>query len=229
MQASRIGYMPCNPAVGGLAKGHLVKELDALGGEIGRVTDQAGIQFRMLNRGKGPAVWSPRAQVDKVLYSETMRNTVKNQVNLAVVEGEVACIKIERERFREITFTDGTTLTAPACVLTTGTFLRGLMHVGDTKILGGREGGLNDDTLKAIIDGTAVSDQRIAVIVDAAGRLVETKGALSDDERADFHNRGLNDGDLIEIIGEIAHCTLTNYMNRLAQTDLDGFLATVKV
>lgn len=140
MQASRIGYMPCNPAVGGLAKGHLVKEIDALGGEMGRATDQAGIQFRMLNRSKGPAVWSPRAQVDKVLYSKTMRNTVENQVNLVVVEGEVACINIEREQFRGITFTDGTTLTAPACVLTTGTFLRGLMHVGDTKIQGGREG-----------------------------------------------------------------------------------------
>jgi len=140
MQASRIGYMPCNPAVGGLAKGHLVKELDALGGEIGRATDRAGIQFRMLNRGKGPAVWSPRAQVDKDLYSQLMRHTVENQENLSVVEAEVADIRIDGGQLRGITLTDGAQLTARACVLTTGTFLRGLMHVGDTKTRGGREG-----------------------------------------------------------------------------------------
>jgi tRNA uridine 5-carboxymethylaminomethyl modification enzyme len=99
LQKHRIGYMPCNPAVGGLAKGHLVKELDALGGEIGRATDRAGIQFRMLNRSKGPAVWSPRAQVDKYLYGRIMRDTVENQENLSIIEAEVAQIRIDRERF----------------------------------------------------------------------------------------------------------------------------------
>ena len=79
LRRDRIGHMPCNPAVGGLAKGHLVKELDALGGEIGRATDRAGIQFRMLNRAKGPAVWSPRAQVDKIIYSRIMRETLEAQ------------------------------------------------------------------------------------------------------------------------------------------------------
>jgi tRNA uridine 5-carboxymethylaminomethyl modification enzyme len=140
LQRRRIGYMPCNPAVGGLAKGHLVKELDALGGEIGRATDEAGIQFRMLNRAKGPAVWSPRAQVDKYRYSQIMRHTVEKQANLYVVEGEVAAVTVQHNCFQGVSMRDGSRLRAPACVLTTGTFLRGLMHIGGTKVRGGREG-----------------------------------------------------------------------------------------
>jgi tRNA uridine 5-carboxymethylaminomethyl modification enzyme len=140
LQASRVGYMPCNPAVGGLAKGHLVKELDALGGEIGRATDRSGIQFRMLNRAKGPAVWSPRAQVDKVHYSQTMRHTVENQKNLDIIEAEVAGITVERNCFQGVKLSNGSRLSGTACVLTTGTFLKGLMHIGERKVGGGREG-----------------------------------------------------------------------------------------
>lgn len=140
LQEHRIGHMPCNPAVGGLGKGHLVKELDALGGEIGWATDRTGIQFRMLNRGKGPAVWSPRAQVDKVEYSRLMRYVVKIQENLDVLEAEVADILVERNCFQGVTLGDGSRVRGRACVLTTGTFLRGLMHIGDRKLAGGREG-----------------------------------------------------------------------------------------
>ena len=147
LQTHRIGYMPCNPAVGGLAKGHLVKELDALGGEIGRAADRAGIQFRMLNSAKGPAVWSPRVQVDKFHYSAIMRETVEAQPHLAIVEAEVAGLWIEHDVFKGITLSDGTRLAAPTCVLTTGTFLRGLMHVGERKIEGGREGEPRASTL----------------------------------------------------------------------------------
>jgi tRNA uridine 5-carboxymethylaminomethyl modification enzyme len=136
----RIGHMPCNPAVGGLAKGHLVKEVDALGGEIGRATDRAGIQFRMLNRGKGPAVWSPRAQVDKLLYSRIMREIAESQANLDVVETEVERVLIEQYGFRGVVLCGGHVVTATACVLTTGTFLRGLMHTGPLQTQGGREG-----------------------------------------------------------------------------------------
>jgi tRNA uridine 5-carboxymethylaminomethyl modification enzyme len=149
LQAHRIGYMPCNPAVGGLAKGHLVKEVDALGGEIGRATDRAGIQFRMLNRAKGPAVWSPRAQVDKNLYSQIMRETVENQENLTLVTAEVKVVLIRGGRFVGLELADGKTITATACVLTTGTFLRGLMHVGGDKRRGGREGEPETTTLSA--------------------------------------------------------------------------------
>jgi tRNA uridine 5-carboxymethylaminomethyl modification enzyme len=147
LRKERIGHMPCNPAVGGLAKGHLVKELDALGGEMGRVTDIAGIQFRMLNRSKGPAVWSPRAQVDKVHYARIMQQTVEGQPNLCIVVDEVAHLRIERDRFRGVELRSGGRLHADNCVLTTGTFLRGLMHTGEHKRHGGREGEPEASTL----------------------------------------------------------------------------------
>ncbi len=147
LRRERIGHMPCNPAVGGLAKGHLVRELDALGGEMGQATDVAGIQFRMLNRSKGPAVWSPRAQVDKVHYARIMQRTVESQRNLTVVVAEVRGLLIDRNRFQGLELHGGTRLEAPACVLTTGTFLRGLMHTGERKLHGGREGEPEASTL----------------------------------------------------------------------------------
>jgi tRNA uridine 5-carboxymethylaminomethyl modification enzyme len=140
LRKDRIGHMPCNPAVGGLAKGHLVKEIDALGGEIGRAIDRAGIQFRILNRTKGPAVWSPRAQADKVLYRRVMRETVEGQINLDVVEAEVEDLLIDHYRFRGLVMSGGQTVTARSCILTAGTFLGGLMHTGDKRTAGGREG-----------------------------------------------------------------------------------------
>ena len=132
--------MPCNPAVGGLAKGHLVKELDALGGEIGCATDRAGIQFRMLNRAKGPAVWSPRAQVDKYRYAGIMQATLSDQAGLEILEAEVDSIVTAPGRFTGVRLSTGAIVNAPVCVLTTGTFLRGLMHTGDCQTRGGREG-----------------------------------------------------------------------------------------
>ena len=148
LQAARIGYMPCNPAVGGLAKGHLVKELDALGAEIGRATDRAGIQFRMLNAAKGPAVWSPRAQVDKFHYSAIMRDVVEAQPDLDIIEAEVEAIDLSQDNyFQGVTLSGGVRLEAPKCVLTTGTFLRGLMHIGEQKVEGGREGDPRATTL----------------------------------------------------------------------------------
>ncbi len=140
LRRDRIGHMPCNPAVGGLAKGHLVKELDALGGEIGRATDRAGIHFRMLNRTKGPAVWSPRAQTDKVLYSQIMQEVAAKQEGLDVLEAKVEALVIERDAFVGVRLADGSLVRGRACVLTTGTFLRGLMHTGPLQREGGREG-----------------------------------------------------------------------------------------
>ena len=140
LRKDRIGHMPCNPAVGGLAKGHLVKEVDALGGQIGRATDVTGIQFRMLNRAKGPAVWSPRAQVDKIAYRALMRHIVESQTNLDLIEDEVAEILSERYLFQGVRLRGGSRLLAKCGVLTGGTFLRGLMHIGERKIAGGREG-----------------------------------------------------------------------------------------
>jgi tRNA uridine 5-carboxymethylaminomethyl modification enzyme len=140
LQVERIAHTPCNPAVGGLAKGHLVKEIDALGGEIGRLTDQSAIQFRMLNRAKGPAVWSPRAQVDKALHHQVALAALEAQENLDIIEGEVETIQVNHYKFEGVTIRDGAKIAAQACVVTAGTFLNGLMHIGPRKIEGGREG-----------------------------------------------------------------------------------------
>jgi len=135
-----IGTMSCNPAIGGLGKGHLVREIDALDGLMGRVADAAGIQFRVLNRAKGPAVRGPRAQMDRKLYRAEMQAAIRSQANLVVIEGEAAEIKIGRGRAEGLNLTDGRELACAALILTTGTFLRGMIHIGDERIPAGRVG-----------------------------------------------------------------------------------------
>jgi len=139
-----IGVMSCNPAIGGLGKGHLVREIDALDGLMGRVADQGGIQFRMLNRRKGPAVRGPRAQADRKLYREAMQREIAAIDGLAVVEGEAHKIRFDGEGQHRIVsgieLADGRVVSCRAIVLTSGTFLRGLIHIGDKKIPAGRSG-----------------------------------------------------------------------------------------
>jgi tRNA uridine 5-carboxymethylaminomethyl modification enzyme len=135
-----IGEMSCNPAIGGLGKGHLVREIDALDGVMGRVADAAGIQFRMLNRSKGPAVRGPRAQADRKLYRKAMQSILLQQENLTIVEGAVNALVIREGRVEGLMTEDGRTLSARAVVLTTGTFLNGLIHIGEQKIPAGRVG-----------------------------------------------------------------------------------------
>jgi len=136
-----IGTMSCNPAIGGLGKGHLVREIDALDGLMGRVADAAGIQFRMLNRRKGPAVRGPRTQADRKLYREAMQAEISDLENLTVVEGEVADLVLEGERaIGGVVLADGREIACRAVVLTTGTFLRGLIHIGDRTMPAGRMG-----------------------------------------------------------------------------------------
>ena len=135
-----IGTLSCNPAIGGLGKGHLVREIDALDGLMGRVADQSGIQFRMLNRRKGPAVRGPRTQSDRALYLSAMQQEISGHENLTVFEGEAADLLIEGNCITGLVMADEKTFTAAAVVLTTGTFLRGLIHIGETKIPAGRMG-----------------------------------------------------------------------------------------
>ncbi|WP_029060700.1 tRNA uridine-5-carboxymethylaminomethyl(34) synthesis enzyme MnmG [Labrenzia sp. DG1229] len=139
-----IGVMSCNPAIGGLGKGHLVREIDALDGLMGRVADQGGIQFRMLNRRKGPAVRGPRAQADRRLYREAMQREIAGIENLTVVEGEAHKVRFTGEGpdrpVSGIDLADGRIVSCEAVVLTSGTFLRGLIHIGDRKIPAGRSG-----------------------------------------------------------------------------------------
>ncbi|MHB8886515.1 MAG: tRNA uridine-5-carboxymethylaminomethyl(34) synthesis enzyme MnmG [Methylovirgula sp.] len=133
-----IGTMSCNPAIGGLGKGHLVREIDALDGLMGRVADIAGIQFRVLNRAKGPAVRGPRAQMDRKLYLAAMQAAIAATENLSVIEGEAAEIRIVDGRITGLILADGRELSCGALVLTTGTFLRGMIHIGRERIPAGR-------------------------------------------------------------------------------------------
>jgi tRNA uridine 5-carboxymethylaminomethyl modification enzyme len=139
-RVATIGAMSCNPAIGGLGKGHLVREIDALDGLMGRVADLGGIQFRVLNRRKGPAVRGPRAQADRRLYARAMQQAISAIANLAVIEAEADDLMIRGERIAGVRLADGRELRAGAVVLTTGTFLRGLIHIGERKTPAGRVG-----------------------------------------------------------------------------------------
>ncbi len=175
LRADRIGQMSCNPAVGGQAKGQIVREVDALGGLMGLAADATGIQFRMLNRSKGPAVWGPRCQSDKYAYACEVQRLLRTRPNITVVEGEVAGLVVERHEgtkarrhegvevgaphagpersegpgraVKGLTLANATTLTCRALVVTTGTFMRGLMHTGEHKTEGGRVGEAPSRTL----------------------------------------------------------------------------------
>jgi tRNA uridine 5-carboxymethylaminomethyl modification enzyme len=141
MNLDLIAQMSCNPAVGGIAKGHLVREIDALGGVMGEVTDAVGIQFRLLNTSRGPAVWSPRAQCDKKLYRVKMREVLEHEPNLRILQAEVAELIVEEpRRVTGVLLRDGRTISSEAVIITTGTFLNGLAHVGEMKYSCGRNG-----------------------------------------------------------------------------------------
>lgn len=135
-----IGEMSCNPAIGGLGKGHLVREIDALDGLMGRIADRSGIQFRMLNRSKGPAVWGPRAQIDRKLYREAMQEEILNHENLTIIQDGVEDLIVSGERVGGVIGESGTPYAASAVVITTGTFLKGIIHRGAERIPAGRVG-----------------------------------------------------------------------------------------
>src|SRR6201985_2480729 len=133
-----IGAMSCNPAIGGLGKGHLVREVDALDGLMGRIADAGGIQFRVLNRRKGPAVRGPRPKADRKLYAAAMQAAIRETANLSVIEGEADDLLIRDAGVMGIRLADGRGFRAGSVVLTTGTFLRGLIHIGERKTPAGR-------------------------------------------------------------------------------------------
>jgi tRNA uridine 5-carboxymethylaminomethyl modification enzyme len=147
-----VGAMSCNPSIGGLGKGHLVREIDALDGLMGRVADAGGIQFRMLNRRKGPAVRGPRAQADRKLYAAAMQVALRHTPNLTVVEGEVEDLKLVDAKVAGVRLRDGRAFAAGAVVLTTGTFLRGLIHIGERQTPAGRVGEAPSPGLSATLE-----------------------------------------------------------------------------
>src|SRR5262245_17432022 len=133
-----IGQMSCNPAIGGLAKGHLVREIDALGGEMGKCTDMTGLQFRLLNTKKGPSVWAPRAQCDKKAYQFRMKWLCEKEPNLDLQQGQTSNIIVEGSCAVGVETSLGVKYRGSTIIVTTGTFLQGLMHIGSTKQTGGR-------------------------------------------------------------------------------------------
>jgi tRNA uridine 5-carboxymethylaminomethyl modification enzyme len=156
-----IGVMSCNPAIGGLGKGHLVREVDALDGLMGRVADVSGIQFRLLNRKKGPAVRGPRTQADRRLYREAMQREIFDHTNLTVIEGDAFDLVTEHARVSGVTLKDGRRFGCGTAVLTTGTFLRGLIHIGQEKIPAGRVGEEPSLGLSSTLLGLGVSLGRL--------------------------------------------------------------------
>jgi tRNA uridine 5-carboxymethylaminomethyl modification enzyme len=153
MNADLIAQMSCNPAVGGIAKGHLVREIDALGGVMGVVADEAGIQFRLLNTSRGPAVWSPRAQEDKAAYRTVMRRALEHTPNLFIKQAEVTELLFDGKAIVGMELLDGRRVGAKAVILTTGTFLNGLIHIGEKQFTSGRNGEPASITLANCIRG----------------------------------------------------------------------------
>lgn len=161
LSRSTIAQMSCNPAIGGLAKGQLVREIDALGGEMGRVTDAAMVQFRMLNTRKGPAVRAPRAQCDRAAYAAEMRRRVESQANLTIIEGEAAQILVENGRAEGVRTRGGEEFRAGALIVTAGTFLRGMIHAGDKSWPAGRAGEPAAEKLSLQIESLGVRTGRL--------------------------------------------------------------------
>lgn len=165
LNPERIGFMSCNPAIGGLAKGQLVKEIDALGGIMGRITDLSAIQYRRLNTSKGPAVRSSRAQCDKALYSSEMKKFMSSLSNLTIIEGEASEIGIEqvsgKPTITSLTLTNGQKFGCRALVITAGTFMRALMHTGEKKELGGRAGDQGANYLSESIEKLGIKLKRL--------------------------------------------------------------------
>ncbi|MDD5259137.1 MAG: tRNA uridine-5-carboxymethylaminomethyl(34) synthesis enzyme MnmG [bacterium] len=185
MDIEKIGVMSCNPAVGGLAKGQLVKEVDALGGEMGKATDACGIQFRVLNRSKGPAVWSTRAQVDKYRYNIYMKEAVLKQPNLEVKQGAVVELLTENGQITGLKTNQGETITGNTVILTPGTFLNGLIHIGLEHFPGGR---INEQPAFGLTDSLRCLGLR-------TGRLKTGTCARLDKKTIDFSKTKIQPGD----------------------------------
>lgn len=187
---NKIAQMSCNPAVGGIAKGQIVREIDALGGQMAIVTDRSAIQFRMLNRSKGPAMWSPRAQSDRMRFSALWRHTLENTPRLSMWQDSVTGLLIENGRVAGVTTNLGAEFRAKSVVLTAGTFLNGLMHVGEVKIPGGRVSepastGLTEQ-LRAL--GFVTDRMKTGTPVRIDGRSVKWELTVPQDGDNDFHH-----------------------------------------
>lgn len=189
LDMNKIAQMSCNPAIGGIAKGQIVREVDALGGNTGVITDLTAIQFRMLNRSKGPAMWSPRAQSDRMKFSTTWRETLENAPNLFMWQDHVRELKMSSGRVCGVVTSLGVEFSAPAVVLTNGTFLNGLMHVGRVQTPGGRvsEPASTGITEQLVAAGFRADRMKTGTPVRIDGRSVDWSIATRQDGDEDFH------------------------------------------
>lgn len=189
MDMNKIAQMSCNPAIGGIAKGQIVREIDALGGLMGIVTDRTAIQFRILNRSKGPAMWSPRAQSDRNKYSALMRTMLENTPNLFMWQDSATDLIVDEGRVGGVITSQGAAFRAPRVVLTNGTFLNGLMHIGRCKIEGGRisEPASHGITEKLVALGFVSDRMKTGTPVRIDGRTIRWELTTSQEGENDFH------------------------------------------
>lgn len=222
MNIFTIGQMSCNPAIGGLAKGQLVREIDALGGEMGMVTDAAGIQFRMLNRSKGPAVWSPRAQCDRAVYAEQVRKACEAEPNLEVRQGMGMRMEVEGDRVTGVRTESGNLIPARTVILTAGTFLNGIIHVGEVQYPAGRAGEFS---------ATGMTECLVALGFES-GRLKTGTPPRVDGATIDFSKTEIQPGDAVPVPFSYRHqnidveqmpCHLTHTNANTHKTLAKGF------
>ncbi len=189
MDMNKIAQMSCNPAVGGIAKGQIVREIDALGGFMGIVTDRTAIQFRMLNRSKGPAMWSPRSQSDREKFIQTWRSVIENTENLYIWQDSVNQIIVRGEKVAGVVTEMNVTFTAKCVVLTTGTFMNGLMHIGRTQLAGGRisEPASYGITEQLVELGFVAGRMKTGTPVRIDGRSIHFEEAVEQQGEDDFH------------------------------------------
>lgn len=190
MDMNKVAQMSCNPAVGGIAKGQIVREIDALGGQMGIVTDRSSIQFRMLNRSKGPAMWSPRSQSDRTRFIENWRKTLDSTPNLYMWQDSATSLVIEDGTVKGVQTAFGVTFTAKAVILTAGTFLNGLMHVGSVQVEGGRvsEPASTGITEQLVGLGFTASRMKTGTPVRLDARTIDYSQCQRQDGENDFHH-----------------------------------------
>ena len=190
MDMNKVAQMSCNPAVGGIAKGQIVREIDALGGQMGIVTDRSSIQFRMLNRSKGPAMWSPRSQSDRTRFIENWRKILDSTPNLYMWQDSATSLVIEDGTVKGVQTAFGVTFTAKAVILTAGTFLNGLMHVGSVQVEGGRvsEPASTGITEQLVELGFTASRMKTGTPVRLDARTIDYSQCQRQDGENDFHH-----------------------------------------
>jgi tRNA uridine 5-carboxymethylaminomethyl modification enzyme len=208
MNLDTIAKMSCNPAIGGIAKGHIVREIDALGGDMGKAIDNTGIQFRMLNATRGPAVWAPRAQADKVAYQYEMKRRVESQENLELKQGIVEKLVVEEGRVTGVEIKEGVCFSGKTVILSAGTFMRGLIHIGEAQFEGGRAGDLPSVGLSLDLENHGFELTRLKTGTPPRINARSINFEKMEEQKGDEGVRFSFDGEVTAPLGEVS-CYIT--------------------